>query len=71
MIESSHDLPTQLDVGGLVLADGDEKWDAGFAVHYDIGGLQAGVAEEAIGVKIFVGYVFEGFIVRGDAFEPA
>ena len=32
---------------------------------------RVGIAEEAVGVEVFVGDVFDLFFVGGDAFEPA
>ncbi len=58
-------------MGDLVFAHGDDERFAGVGVHDDVGGLQGGVAEEAVGVEILVLDVFEGFFVGGDAFEPA
>ncbi len=47
-VEAADDLPGQLEVGGLVLADGD---DVG-PVDDDVGRLEDGVAEEAVGVEV-------------------
>ena len=54
----------------LVFADRNEERSAFFAVDDDVGGLQARIAEESVGVEIFVCDVFEGFFVGGDALEP-
>src|SRR5580700_4293755 len=61
----------EFDVGDLVFADGDEERFAGVRVHDDIGGLERGVTEEAVGVEIFVADVVELLFAGGDAFEPA
>ena len=58
-------------MGDLVFAYGDEEALAGFGVHDDVGGLEGGIAEEAVGVEIFVLDVVELLFVGGDAFEPA
>ncbi len=58
-------------MGDLIFAYGDEEGFARIGVHDDVGGLEGGIAEEAVGVEIFVADVFEGFFVGGDAFEPA
>ena len=69
-VEPANNLTGNFYVGDLVFADGDEKCVAWFAIHDDVGGLQARVAEEAVGVEIFVGDVFKRFFVGGDALEP-
>src|SRR5215471_9426092 len=58
-------------MGGLVFAYGNKERSAGLAVHDDVGGLQCGIAEEAVGVEVFFFYVFDLLFVGGDAFEPA
>jgi hypothetical protein len=70
-IESADEFAGELDVGDLVFAYGDEETLAGVTVHDNVGGLEGGIAEEAVGVEILVGDVVEGFFVGGDAFEPA
>jgi len=70
-IEAADEFAGELDVGDLVFAYRDQEAFAGFAVHDDVGGLERGIAEETVGVEIFVGDVIEGFFVGGDAFEPA
>src|SRR4029077_13548361 len=67
---AADDFAAQLDVGDLVFADGDKQGGAFFRIHDDVGGLQARVAEEAVGVKVFVLHVFKRFFVGGDALEP-
>ena len=51
-------------MGDLVFADGDEEGFAGLGVHDDVGGLESGIAEEAVGVEILVGDVFEWLLCR-------
>ena len=58
-------------MGDLVFAYWDDQRFAGVGIHDDVGGLEGGIAEEAVGVEIFVLDVVEGFFVGGDAFEPA
>ena len=70
-VETANNFTGNLYVGDLVFADGDEKCVAWFAIHDDVGGLQAGVAEEAVSVEILAGDVFDLFLVGGDALEPA
>jgi len=70
-IEAADEFAGELDVGDLVFAYRDQEAFAGLAVHDDVGGLESGIAEETVGVEIFVGDVVEGFSVGGDAFEPA
>ena len=48
-VEAAGDLAGELDVGDLVLADGDEVG----LVEEDVGGLEERVAEEAVGVQAF------------------
>ena len=37
---------------GLVFANWDEQVLLGFAVHYDVGGLEEGVSEETVGAEV-------------------
>ena len=57
-IKFADDFAAQFDVGNLVFADGDEERIscrfAAAAVDHDVGGLEAGIAEEAVGVEVFV-----------------
>ena len=70
-IEATDEFAGELDVGDLVFADWDEEALAGMAIHDDVGGLQGGIAEEAVGVQIFVLDVVELLFVGGDALKPA
>src|ERR1700757_2961349 len=82
-IEAADEFAGELDVRDLVFANGNEESLAGLrrqacsgrqariAVHDDVGGLQSGIAEEAVGVKILVADVLESFLVGGDTLEPA
>ncbi len=69
--ETTDEFAAELYVGDLVFAYGDGECFAGVGVHDDVGGLQSRVAEEAVGVEIFVGDVVDLLFVGGDAFEPA
>src|ERR1700683_1671324 len=51
-IEGADNFPGQLHVRGLVFAHRDEQILLRFAVHYDVGGLEEGVAEEAVGAQV-------------------
>src|SRR5579883_3001007 len=70
-VKPADEFAGELDVGDLVFADRDEEAFAGFGVHDNVGGLQGGVAEKAVGVEVFILDVVELFLVGGDAFEPA
>ncbi len=50
LVEAAGDFAGELDVGGLVLADGDEVG----LVDEDVGRLEERVAEEAVGGEVFV-----------------
>ena len=49
-VEAAGDFAGELDVGDLVVADGNEVG----LVEEDIGGLEEGVAEEAVGVQVLL-----------------
>ncbi len=66
-IEAAHDFAGQLDVRDLVFADGDKVR----IIDDDVRGLQDRIAQETVGVQVFVLHVVERFFVRGDALEPA
>ncbi len=65
-VEAAGDLAGDFDVGGLILADGDE----GGLVGEDIGGLEEGIAEEAVGGKIFLFELLLLILVGGNALKP-
>src|SRR5205807_10141085 len=67
IVEPSDDFAGEFDVGDLVFANGDDEGGSSGAVENDVGGLQTGIAEEAVGVEVFVLHIFKGFFVRRDA----
>ena len=66
-VEAAGDLAGELDVGDLVLADGDEVG----LVEQDVGGLEERVAEEAVGGEVLLAELLLLVLVGGDALEPA
>ena len=66
-VEAAGDLAGELDVGNLVGADGDEVR----LVEQDVGGLEEGVAEEAVGGEVLFAELLLLILVGGDALEPA
>src|SRR5258707_12321853 len=70
-IKFADEFAGEFDVGDLVFPYGDEQPFAWLRVHYDVGGLQRRIAEEAVGVEVFVFDLVELLVVGGDEFEPA
>lgn len=65
-VKTADDLPGQFDMGGLVLAHGDEIG----LVEDDVGGLKDGITEKTIRVQLFFLELFQLFLEGGNPFEP-
>jgi len=65
LVEAAGDFAGEFDVGGLILADGDEVR----LVDEDVGGLEERVAKEAVGGEVFALEVLLLLFVAGDALE--
>jgi len=64
-IEAADEFATEFDVGDLVFTYRDKQAPACLRIHDDVGGLQGGVAEEAVGVEVFVFDLVELLFVGG------
>ena len=70
-VEAADEFARELNVGDLVFANRDDEALSGVGIDDDVGGLQRGIAEEAVGVEVPVLDIVEGFLVGGNALEPA
>ena len=67
LVEPAGDLPGELHVGLLVLADRHH----GRVVHDDVRRLQDGIPEEPVGVEVLLLQLLDEFLVGRDALQPA